>query len=140
MTEMRRAKLIYSSSLVVLFTAVLGPLSIGLSAQELDKVGKLYFTKPYGKAEPILQIVTVTAGGAAIEFTPSARTLSGGDWLSISPTQDCCTTPAPLNVLVNADLKLPVGSYSGQYRVNGRRKPVRRRSPPCGHAAKRSRL
>jgi uncharacterized repeat protein (TIGR01451 family) len=105
---------LYARSLVVLIATVLGPLSVGLSAQELDKVGTLYFTKPYGKADPVLQVVTVTAGGAAIEFTPSARTLSGGDWLSISPSQDCCTTPAPLNVTANADSNLPVGSYSGQ--------------------------
>ena len=88
MMDIRRAKFSYTSSLVVLVATVLGPLSVGLSAQELDKVGTLYFTKPYGKADPMLQVVTVTAGGAAIEFTPSARTLSGGDWLSISPSQD----------------------------------------------------
>src|ERR1019366_2575683 len=42
-----------------------------------------------------------------------------GDWLAVSPTEDCCITPAPVSVIVSASAALAVGSYSGQVVFTG---------------------
>ncbi len=104
---------------IVLALAVIGPVSVQLHAQEFDKIKPLFFTKPYGGADPLPQILTVTGGSSAIEFSTSARTSSGGDWLAVSRTQDCCTTPALVSVTVHAGSSLEPGSYSGEVVLTG---------------------
>src|SRR5260370_29021524 len=104
---------------MTLALALLGPLSLGLYGQEFDKTGDLFFTKPYGGPDPLPQILTVTGAHSPIEFSASALTSSGGDWLSVSPTGDCCITPAPVTVMVKPSITLAAGSYSGQVVLTG---------------------
>ena len=99
--------------------AVLAAFSAPLFGQEQQGVGHLYFTRMYGGADPLPQVVTVTGANPGLEFTASPRTSAGGDWLSVSPSQECCITPAPLTVSVNPDLMLAPGNYSGQIVLAG---------------------
>src|SRR5450631_4421931 len=94
--------------------AWMGSLSAPLNAQEFAHIDQLFFSKGYGGADPLLQVLTVTSHGPAFGFNASASTSTGGDWLSVSPTGDCCMTPAPVSVIVSASPALAVGSYFGQ--------------------------
>src|SRR6266567_4269444 len=96
-----------------------GAFSAQLHAQEFDKTRPLYFTKSYGGADPLPQIITVTSGRSVAEFTASARTSSGGDWLTVSPTENCCTTPGLVTAIVKADSTLAMGDYSGEILLTG---------------------
>jgi hypothetical protein len=81
--------------------AWMGSLSAPLYAQEFAHIDQLFFSKGYGGADPLLQVLTVTSNGPAFGFNASASTSTGGDWLTVSPSGDCCMTPAPLSVIGN---------------------------------------
>ncbi len=68
----------------------------------------LSFSYTLGGAVPAQQSVTITSSGAAADFTASASTTSGGNWLSVSPANG--TSTATLQVSVN-----PAGLASGVY-------------------------
>ena len=99
--------------------AWMGSLSAPLYAQRFAHIDQLFFSKGYGGANPPPQILTVTSADSAFSFNASASTSSGGDWLAVSPTGDCCMTPAPVSVIVSASAALEVGSYSGQIVFTG---------------------
>lgn len=61
-------------------------------------------------AIPAAQGLAVTTSGTALNFTTSAATSSGGNWLAVN--QATATTPAQLSVTVSPS-GLPVGTYSG---------------------------
>jgi len=95
--------------------ACMGSFSGPLQAEQFVHVDPLFFSKLQGGANPVPQVVTVAStGGSALGFNVSATTSSGGDWLAVSQTGDCCITPAALNVIVSASDTLAAGSYSGQ--------------------------
>jgi hypothetical protein len=94
--------------------AWMGSLSGPLYAQRFAHIDQIFFTKAYGGANPLPQVLTVTSTGGALGFSASATTSSGGDWLAVSPTGDCCIAPAPVTVIVNANAALAVGSYFGR--------------------------
>ena len=78
-------------------------------------VPALSFTKPFGGADPLPQIVNISNVGATFSYTIAYSTSSGGSWLSVSPGTGCCeTTPSPLTATVTTSPALAVGSYSGQ--------------------------
>jgi uncharacterized repeat protein (TIGR01451 family) len=104
---------------VLMGLAWMGSLSAPLYAQQFAHIDQLFFSKGYGGPNPLPQVLTVTSTGAAFGFTASAGTSTGGDWLAVSPTGDCCTTPARVSVIVNADAALAVGSYSGKVVFTG---------------------
>jgi hypothetical protein len=79
--------------------AWMGSLSAPLSAQRFAHIDQLFFSKGYGGANPLPQTLTVTSTGSTFDFSASASTSSGGDWLALSPTEDCCITPAPVSVI-----------------------------------------
>uniref|UniRef100_Q02BC3 DUF11 domain-containing protein n=1 Tax=Solibacter usitatus (strain Ellin6076) TaxID=234267 RepID=Q02BC3_SOLUE len=112
-----RVCLRYLRAAIVLALAVTGPVSAPLHAQESNKIKPLFFTKPYGGAEPLPQILTVTGGSALAEFRTSTRTSSGGDWLSVSPTQSA----ESISVQVNSSLE--PGDYSGEVVLDGSEGP-----------------
>jgi uncharacterized protein (TIGR03437 family) len=56
------------------------------------------------------QTVSVTSSGAVLNFTASASTTSGGNWLSVSPTSGA--TPASVSISVDPGA-LPPADYSG---------------------------
>jgi len=97
----------------------LAAFSTALFGQQQERVGHLYFTKVYRGADPLPQVVTVTGANPGLEFIASSRTSSGGEWLSVSPNEECCITPAPLMVSVKPDLMLAEGNYSGQVVLAG---------------------
>ncbi len=99
--------------------AMLAAFSAPLFGQEQQRVEHLYFTRMYRGIDPLPQVVTVTGANPGLEFTASPRTSAGGDWLSISPSEECCITPTPLTVSVNSDLMLAPGNYSGQIVLAG---------------------
>ncbi len=68
----------------------------------------LSFRHTLGDPVPASQNVSVSSGSAALSFTLSAATASGGNWLSASPSAG--TTPATLSVSVN-----PPGLAAGEY-------------------------
>lgn len=104
---------------VLVALAGMGSLSAPLYAQQFAHIDPLFFSKGFGGANPLPQILTVTSNGAPIGFNASASTSTGGDWLAVSTTGDCCMTPAPVSVLVSPDAALTVGSYSGQVVLTG---------------------
>src|SRR5262249_44641916 len=82
--------------------------------QQFVHIDALSFTKPFGGANPLPQVLSVTSTGTAFTFTAAASTSNGGNWLSVSPSGFCCTTPATIRVIVNAAAALAAGNYSGQ--------------------------
>ena len=112
----RAPRLLVAASMVL---AWMGSLSAPLYAQRFAPIDQIYFSKGYGGANPVPQVLTVTSTGSAFGFSASASTSSGGDWLAVSPSEDCCITPAPVSVMVSASATLAVGSYSGQVVFTG---------------------
>ena len=107
-----------SNSLQVLFALVALALIVSLPsplhAQTFQKVPALSFTMPFGGANPLPQIVTIATTSGALRFTPVASTSSGGNWLSVSPSNvGCCFAPYPVAVLVNG-AGLAAGTYNGK--------------------------
>ena len=107
-----------SNPLQVLFALVALALIVSLPsplhAQTFQKVPALSFTMPFGGASPLPQIVTIATTSGALRFTPVASTSSGGNWLSVSPSNvGCCFAPYPVAVLVNG-AGLAAGTYSGK--------------------------
>src|ERR1017187_6156279 len=88
-------------------------------APQFSHIDQIFFSKGYGGANPLPQVLTVTSTGSDFGFNASASTSSGGDWLAVSPTGDCCMTPAPVSVIVSASAALAAGSYSGQVVFTG---------------------
>jgi Viral BACON domain len=90
-------------------------LAAPLHAQSFQKVPALKFTKAFAGAEPLPQVLTIAyTNQTTVRFSVSASTISGGSWLSTSPTGNaCCFTPLAVSVIVTAG-SLPAGTYSGQ--------------------------
>lgn len=85
------------------------------AAQTFSQIPALAFTKPFGGANSLPQIITVTSTGTNFTFTASATTSTGGAWLTISKSgTSCCTTPEVITVSVNPTVSLAVGTYQGQ--------------------------
>ena len=98
---------------IFVLMALLGLCSV-LHAQAFETVPALSFTMPFAGANPLPQIVTIASTGASFGYTPAATTSSGGNWLSVSPSNlDCCNTPYPVTVSVNGS-GLAAGTYQGQ--------------------------
>ncbi len=93
-----------------------GTLASPLFSQTFSPVPPLSFTKTFGGANPLPQILTITASDASnMRFTVAASTSTGGSWLVTSPTgAGCCFAPEAISVSVNPTVSLAAGSYSGQ--------------------------
>ena len=103
----------FASGVFLTFALVAG-LSGSLAAQTFKPNDPLFFTKPFGGANPLPQILNISSTGAAFSFTATASTSTGGSWLSVSPSGFCCTTPSTVQVIVNATVSLAAGTYNGQ--------------------------
>jgi uncharacterized protein (TIGR03437 family) len=80
----------------------------GGGAGFLATPASLSFSSVTGGAAPAGQTISVTSSGAALTFTTSVSTTSGGNWLSVSPASGA--TPATLTVTAN-----PAGLGAGTY-------------------------
>lgn len=76
----------------------------------------LTFAATQGGSSPAAQIVSLSSSGAVVNFTASASTTSGGNWLSVSPTSG--NTPGTITVTAALG-SLTAGTYSGSITVNG---------------------
>ncbi len=76
----------------------------------------LSFNYQAGDITPAAQLVTVSSSGAAVNFTATVTTSSGGGWLSVNPTNG--STPAILNVSVDPSALAP-GTYGGSVSITG---------------------
>jgi hypothetical protein len=83
-------------------------------AQTFATVPAMSFTKTFGGANPLPQILTVASTGAQFRFSATATTSTGGSWLQIDPSSGVLTTPTTYLVSVNATVSLAAGTYSGQ--------------------------
>lgn len=72
--------------------------------------GPLRFTQNFGASAPPPQALTVTSTGTLLNVSATVNTLTGGNWLSVTPAGGL--TPATLNVAANGS-QLPVGVYTG---------------------------
>jgi uncharacterized protein (TIGR03437 family) len=76
--------------------------------------GSLTFSLPQGGSNPPGQPVSVTASQGTLNFSATAQTNFGGNWLSVTPANG--VTPGTLTVNVNA-AGLVQGSYTGSITV-----------------------
>jgi hypothetical protein len=91
------------------------PVSVVVSANVFKQVNAINFTKPFGGANPLPQVLTVASSGTTVRFTATAVNANGGNWLTLSPSGvGCCFTPEAMQVGVNAASSLAAGSYTGQ--------------------------
>jgi hypothetical protein len=75
----------------------------------------LSFSMSAGGSNPASQPITITSTTSAFNFSATAETGTGGNWLQISPKgNDCCTTGTTITVSVTAPASMPVGTYTGQ--------------------------
>lgn len=74
----------------------------------------LNFTMQQASANPLPQVITVTSTGAAFDFSVAASTATGGNWLTVSPSGNCCVTSEAITVTVNAPPTLAAGIYTGE--------------------------
>ena len=107
-----------SDQLGIFFGTVVLALIFGLPSplhsQTFQTVPAMSFTMPFAGANPLPQIVTIATTSGALRFTPVASTTSGGNWLSVSPSNaGCCNAPYPVEVIANGS-GLSAGTYQGQ--------------------------
>jgi uncharacterized protein (TIGR03437 family) len=70
----------------------------------------LAFSYLQGSSNPVAQSVQVAGSGSALSFSAIAATVSGGNWLSVTPGSG--TTPGALSISVNGSGLTP-GNYGG---------------------------
>ena len=97
------------SALILMIVAV----APALRAQSFAPVPGLSFTKTFGGANPLPQVVTVNSTGSAFNVTATASTTTGGTWLQISPSSGLYPSPAEWVVSVNPSVSLAAGTYTG---------------------------
>ncbi|MEO8660489.1 MAG: hypothetical protein ABI693_18615 [Bryobacteraceae bacterium] len=92
------------------------PISVVVGDTAFNQVNPISFTKTFGGANPLPQVVTPLAtGGGVVRFTVAASTGTGGSWLQVSPTGlGCCYTPEAITLTVNPSATLPAGTYAAQ--------------------------
>lgn len=97
------------------------PVSVVVGTSVFGQINPLSFTMPVGGANPLPQIVSlVGTNAAALSFTASASTGTGGAWLQVSPQgTGCCSTPEALTVSITAPAAMPAGTYTGEINLIG---------------------
>ncbi len=101
--------------LIAFSVAVIFALPRTTQAQTFSQIPALAFTKVFGGANPLPQIITAVSTGADFTFSASATTTTGGAWLTISKSgTNCCVTPEVITLTVSPSVSLAVGTYQGQ--------------------------
>ena len=78
----------------------------------------LSFSMPVGGSNPLPQSLTITSSGASINFSATAYSATGGNWLKVSPQgSNCCSTGQTLTVSVTAPAGLAAGTYTGEITI-----------------------
>ena len=107
-------KKVHASHARLLAILVLMAIVPALHAQSFYSVPGLSFTKTFGGANPLPQVLTAASNGAQFNSDATASTNSGGSWLLISPASGVYATPSAWVVSVNPAVSLAAGSYTGQ--------------------------
>jgi trimeric autotransporter adhesin len=81
-----------------------------ITATPAPTAAGLIFTQAAGGNASAPQTISLAGSPGAISFTTAATTVSGGNWLIVTPSSG--TTPVTVSVSVNA-ASLPVGTYMG---------------------------
>jgi hypothetical protein len=92
------------------------PVSVTVGDSVFQQANALNFTKPFGGANPLPQVLPLLTTGANFQVSATSVTAKGGNWLTISPSSyGCCSsTPLVVTVGVNADAALAAGTYTGE--------------------------
>jgi hypothetical protein len=92
------------------------PVSLVVGAAVFRQVNPLNFTKVYGGANPLPQVITLASTGADFTFSASVVNATGGSWLTITPASfGCCaSTPMAITVTANPAVTLAAGTYSAE--------------------------
>jgi hypothetical protein len=107
------------------------PVTVTVGSDSFTQMNPISFTMPFGGANPLPQILNVSAiDGSQIRFSASANSAKGGDWLSISPSgTPCCYTPLAVTASVNAST-LAAGTYTGEIIITEYANPGRSMTIP----------
>jgi hypothetical protein len=94
------------------------PVTVTVGKAVFAQVNPISFVTPFGGANPLPQILTITtADNSTLRFTATAVTSKGGNWLSISPFGNaCCFATLPVMVSVKSSA-LAVGNYTGEISI-----------------------
>ena len=92
------------------------PVSYTVGANAFRQVNPLSFTKVFGGANPLPQVITIASTGTNFAFNAVAINSTGGSWLEISPSAYGygISTPASITVSVNPAVTLAAGTYSSE--------------------------
>ena len=93
------------------------PVTVNVGASVFRQVNPLNFTKEFGGANPLAQVITLTSTGTPFAFFASTQNSTGGNWLTITPSSyGCCgaNTPQAVTVAVNPAVTLAAGTYMAE--------------------------
>lgn len=86
-----------------------------LTATPAPTSGGLTLTLPQGGTTPATQTITLAGAPGALNFTASATTSTGGNWLTVTPSSG--TTPGTVTISAAAGT-LAVGTYTGTVTIS----------------------
>ena len=90
----------------------------GLLAQLAVEPSSMSFEAMVGEVSLPGQTLRISNAGGTLEWTASADTISGGDWLVVTPTSGSASAGSPAAVQVSASVgELAAGVYSGSVQV-----------------------
>jgi len=92
------------------------PISYTVGANAFRQVNPLDFTKVFGGANPLPQVITIASTGTNFTFTAVAINSTGGSWMQINPSAYGygISTPHSITVSVNPAVTLAEGTYSSE--------------------------
>ena len=92
------------------------PVVYTVGANAFRQVNPLTFTKVFGGANPLPQVITIASTGTNFTFNAVAINSTGGNWLQISPSAYGygISTPSSITVSVNPAVTLAAGTYSSE--------------------------
>ncbi len=100
-------------------TTVTVPVSVVVGDNILTQVNPISFTKVFGGADPLPQVLTIASTGTTFNYfidTTGTASSTGGAWLTATTNTGCgyCAAPSMVTATINTSATLPVGSYTGQ--------------------------
>ena len=96
------------------------PITVNVGASVFRQINPLSFTKTYAGANPLSQVITMASTGSQFTFSAIARNSTGGNWLTINPSNYGygLTTPQAITVGVNPAVTLAAGTYMSEVIVS----------------------
>jgi hypothetical protein len=104
----------------LLFTSPTGnvtiPVAVSVGNTSFVQSAPLSFSMPVGGAAPLPQVFPGASNNNGFYFRASGYTGTGGNWLTVSPSNTAIYTPSSLEVGVNEAVAsaLPAGVYTGE--------------------------